>query len=91
MTHSTLQSDVPEPDYDPPPAPGVSWASLAGTRSAEAMLAHERIAELEAKLASIGKDMPEMLALCEHKDNRIAELEAQLARARAHELAKEQP
>ena len=36
-----------------------------------------RIAELEAQLARIGKDMPEMLALCDHKDNRIAELEAQ--------------
>ncbi len=41
-----------------------------------------RIAELEAKLASIGADMPEMLALCEHKDNRVAQLEAKLAKVR---------
>jgi hypothetical protein len=46
-------ADVPEPNSDPPPAPGESWAGTAGRLGAELMLAQERIAELEAKLAKV--------------------------------------
>jgi len=44
-------ADVPEPNSDPPPAAGESWAGTAGRLGAELMLAQERIAELETKLA----------------------------------------
>lgn len=37
---------------------------------------------LEAALEGVGGDMPEMLALCEHKDARIDELEDKLERVR---------